>query len=248
MRTKFIIIVLLQVLLLFGIIGYREHWLATGDKVILKTMPVDPRDVFRGDYVKLTYEITDITLASDSQKPEFVPGQPIFVSLETGTDGVSFITSVSKETPAEGRFIQGRVRHEYNDTTRTVILRDDSGIKRELSSRTWFMGIKKGDAVTVCLDNQNSPSFFFKDDAPYKQSCYGKLQSVHGIVEEVTEYRAKKVNVEYGIESYFVEEGKGIQIEQGHAARGPLKVEVSLRKDGKGIISRLMTDEGREMR
>jgi len=242
MRIKFIIIVLLQILLLFGIIGYREYWLATGDKIILKTMPVDPRDVFRGDLVNLSYEITNFTLASDSQKPEFLPGQPIFVSLETGTDGVSFITSVSKETPAEGMFIQGRVRNEYTTMTRTIVLRDDRGAKRELSSQTWFMGIKKGDGVTVCLDERDSPSFSFKDDAPFRQSCYGKLRPVHGIVDEVTEQREKKVNVEYGIESYFVEEGKGIQIEQGHAARGPLKVEVSLRKDGKGIISRLITE------
>jgi len=242
MRTKFILIVLLQVLVLLGIIGYREYWLATGDKIILKTLTADPRDLFRGDYVNLSYEITSIPLVSESQKPEFLPGQPIFVSLETGTDGVATLTSVSKDPPAEGRYIQGRVRNEYTDTTRTIMLRDDSGTERELSSHTWLMGMKKGDAITVCLDERSSLLFSFKDDAQYKPSCSGKLQPVHGIVDEVTEHRTKKVYVEYGIESYFVEEGTGTRLEQGRAARGPLKVEVSLRKDGKGIISKLIPD------
>jgi uncharacterized membrane-anchored protein len=47
--------------------------------------------------------------------------------------------------------------------------------------------------------------------------------------------------VEYGIESYFVEEGKGKAIESSRDAR-ELRVEVSLRKDGKGIITGLFVN------
>jgi uncharacterized membrane-anchored protein len=47
--------------------------------------------------------------------------------------------------------------------------------------------------------------------------------------------------VEYGIENYFVEEGKGRAVESSRNAR-QLRVEVSLRKDGKGIITGLFVD------
>ena len=62
MRRKFIIIVLFQVLLLVGIIAYRQYWVATGERVLLGTEPVDPRDIFRGDYVTLNYEISSLDL------------------------------------------------------------------------------------------------------------------------------------------------------------------------------------------
>ena len=60
-----------------------------------------------------------------------------------------------------------------------------------------------------------------------------------GTVEEIKEIKSRMLHVEYGIESYFVEEGKGRAVESGRGAR-ELRVEVSLRKDGKGIITALL--------
>jgi uncharacterized membrane-anchored protein len=60
-----------------------------------------------------------------------------------------------------------------------------------------------------------------------------------GTVEEIKEIKSRMLHVEYGIESYFVEEGKGRAVESGRGA-GELRVEVSLRKDGKGIITALL--------
>jgi uncharacterized membrane-anchored protein len=133
------------------------------------------------------------------------------------------------------------VRNEYIESKWDVALRDDSGKKRELKP-AWFQGIKKDERVIVCLDRQGAVLSQFTEVASNKQTCMPNTEAVSGVVEEVVETRTKKVNVEYGIESYFVEEGKGIQIEQGRNVRGPLKVEVSLRKDGKGIISRLLLE------
>jgi uncharacterized membrane-anchored protein len=33
-----------------------------GEEIFIKTKPLDPRDIFRGDYVQLNYEINDINL------------------------------------------------------------------------------------------------------------------------------------------------------------------------------------------
>ncbi len=62
MRWKFIFFVLLQVALLVGIIAYRQYWVATGEKILLRTAPVDPRDIFRGDYISLRYDISTLDL------------------------------------------------------------------------------------------------------------------------------------------------------------------------------------------
>ena len=60
------------------------------------------------------------------------------------------------------------------------------------------------------------------------------------------ERRVRQVTVDCGIESYFVEEGKGRAIESARNARD-LRVEVSLRRDGKGTITGLLLD-GKRLR
>ena len=67
-------------------------------------------------------------------------------------------------------------------------------------------------------------------------------QSIIGGVEEIEETKIRTLMVQYGIESYFVEEGKGGEIESGRNSR-EMRVEISLRKDGKGIITGLFIGE-----
>ena len=59
-RLAFLIIVLFQLLILVGLTGFNEAILAFGKTVVLQTVPVDPRDIFRGDYVVLRYEISTL--------------------------------------------------------------------------------------------------------------------------------------------------------------------------------------------
>ena len=169
MRRNFIIIVLLQVLLLVGIIAYRQYWVATGERVLLGTESVDPRDIFRGDYVTLNYDISSLDLTSLGITEHFRPGERLYVVLEKNPDDTYRAASVRKTLPAGGKFIQGRVSY-------------------------------------------------------------------------VGEAKSKLLGVEYDIENYFVEEGKGRTIGALRDAKS-LKVEVSLRKDGKGIITGLLLDD-----
>jgi len=60
-RLAFLIIVLFQILILVGLMGFNEANLAFGKSVVLQTAPVDPRDIFRGDYVVLRYEISTLS-------------------------------------------------------------------------------------------------------------------------------------------------------------------------------------------
>ena len=49
-----------QALVLGVMAGEREFILITGERIRLRTAPIDPRDPFRGDFVRLRYEISSV--------------------------------------------------------------------------------------------------------------------------------------------------------------------------------------------
>jgi hypothetical protein len=120
-----------------------------------------------------------------------------------------------------------------------VVLKDDSENLHELKPQG-FWNVKRGDRITFCLDERGNILIFYQEGADYKPKCR-RGQSLSGIIEEIKEIKTRTLHVEYGIESYFVEEGKGRAIESSRDAR-ELRVKVSLRKDGKGIITALLVD------
>jgi uncharacterized membrane-anchored protein len=67
--TRLTATAMLQILALVGLIGMQAYTLKTGTPVVLATQPIDPRDLFRGDHVILTYEITNL------EAPEGLAGQ-----------------------------------------------------------------------------------------------------------------------------------------------------------------------------
>ena len=57
LKRLFIAVIALQVVFLLGLVGYRETILTLGRTAVLQTVPIDPRDLFKGEYVTLRYEI-----------------------------------------------------------------------------------------------------------------------------------------------------------------------------------------------
>ena len=51
---------LVQTAVLASLIGFRQWTLNTGTPVVLAIHPVDPRSLFQGDYVQLSYEIGNL--------------------------------------------------------------------------------------------------------------------------------------------------------------------------------------------
>ncbi len=159
-KTRFYALVSFQLLLLIGLIAYKQVTLLTGQPILLKTVPVDPRDFFRGDYVVLDYEISHLD-AWQWRDASFSKGDNIYVTLRR--QGQFWVAaSADKKPPEEGEvFIQGKV-----------------------SSAT---------------------------DYP--------------------------ITVQYGIESYFVPEGKGLELER-EAGEG-LIVEAMVDRHGRAAIKRV---------
>jgi hypothetical protein len=59
-----------------------EQWtLETGVPVLLETQPIDPRSLFRGDYVRLNYTVSDLDLDVLSGEDEFRRHDDVYVVL-----------------------------------------------------------------------------------------------------------------------------------------------------------------------
>lgn len=97
---------------LIGIVGllvYKQMIFWTGTEVVLRTVPVDPWDLFRGEYVILRYEISE-AVRVDSERIEFDYGDDVYVSLVKDRFGIGGIKSVSKLRPKNGElYIKGVV-------------------------------------------------------------------------------------------------------------------------------------------
>lgn len=164
-KLTFIFIVILWAVIIGGFIIYKEFTLRTGEKVLLKTVPVDPRDLFRGDYVVLRYDISNLALNEfENSNLEIVEGNTVFIEL--GKDEKYWVAAdIHKEKVESKLLLKGRVKSKRGET----------------------------------------------------------------------------LNMEYGIESFFIPEGTGGEL-QRFSNSGELDVEVSVDKFGNGVIKDLYID------
>ena len=100
------VVALAQIGFLAWMIAGRAAILRNGHEVLLKIHPVDPRDLFRGDYVRLGYDIASVPMTSVANVPEgewLSEDRPIYVRLAKGEDGFWQARSASFDAPAQGR-------------------------------------------------------------------------------------------------------------------------------------------------
>ena len=91
----------------------------TGKTILVRVVPVDPRDLFRGEYVILGYDFSRVpenmpSLFDDDSKTK----QTVFVTLVPDTDGKHWKAGTfSIERPRSGLYLEGKMsgrrRAEY---------------------------------------------------------------------------------------------------------------------------------------
>lgn len=79
---RVLIVVALQTLALAYMIYDRQQMLDSARVVTLKVVPVDPRDIFRGDYVILNYDISRLDVKTLAGEDRFAPGEIAYVTLQ----------------------------------------------------------------------------------------------------------------------------------------------------------------------
>ncbi len=174
-RALLILAIVFQVAVLAFMAGKRELVSATGTVIHLRTAPIDPRDLFRGDYVRLRYEASVIPLANASPDiaamvKKYTFGSTVYAPLSIGDGGLAVVTGITTTRPGSGLYLKGRL------------------------AQPWQLGIVLQDMV----------------------------------------------GVEYGIEAYYVQQGKGLEIEKEQGGRNrmqkPLEMEVAVGGDGTAVI------------
>ncbi|MBD9372173.1 GDYXXLXY domain-containing protein [Rhizobium sp. ARZ01] len=103
-----------------AVLGYmvetRASILRIGTEVRLKTAPVDPRDLLRGDYVTLGYQISTIDKSIITGEAPVVSGlQTLWVRLVPGADGLwtASQASFAPLTQQEGSVVARTSPFEY---------------------------------------------------------------------------------------------------------------------------------------
>jgi uncharacterized membrane-anchored protein len=89
---------LLLGLVLLALVEQRARILRGGTEIRLRSVPVDPRDLFRGDYVVLSYPISTVG-ADTAGKTRFERGERVYVSLSRDEQGFAKATGVSRDWP-----------------------------------------------------------------------------------------------------------------------------------------------------
>jgi uncharacterized membrane-anchored protein len=126
---------LIQCGILLFMIQSRASILKNGTEVVLKTEPVDPRDLLRGDYVTLGYSISNFpaTEIEGDANARVEESSPVFVTLKKGADGIWNKSRASAapftDLKPDEVLISGRARYGFTPKTSDNI-RVDYGIER----------------------------------------------------------------------------------------------------------------------
>ena len=88
----------------------------TGTEIVLKTVPVDPRSLFRGHYVILNYEISNLDLGTLDGDDTFRHADPVHVFVRADDSGDWVPVSVQREgstanVPEGSVLLRGKVRY-----------------------------------------------------------------------------------------------------------------------------------------
>lgn len=112
---RFVLASVIPIVILLGMTVTPLYTLLTGEEIILRTIPVDPTDLFRGDYVTLRYEAEEIPRGLVEQEviSKLNSGQydlEVYVPLEF-KQGVHVPTKVSLQKPNNGLYLKGKLAY-----------------------------------------------------------------------------------------------------------------------------------------
>jgi uncharacterized membrane-anchored protein len=136
-KPLFWISLLIPVLVLLGMLVKPLDTIKNGEEITLATVPIDPTDLFYGQYVMLDLEIgrvdishLDKKLKGKLQDGMFIEPPLVYVSLEKDQNGIYQAKRVSETIPnriyIKGKMNQVEERDSDNETFVTI----DYGIER----------------------------------------------------------------------------------------------------------------------
>jgi uncharacterized membrane-anchored protein len=174
MKLKLLILVLaLQSAWILATTFVQERALATGKTILLETRLVDPRDLLRGDYLILNYEISDVPakLFAPPVEKDMPAGTKIFVALAPGTNNFHEVVRASTQelAPAANEIVL-RGQSEWNRWDRTNSVHITYGIERfYVAEGTGNPTGKLTAQAVVPVSGRASLKQIFVDGKPYAE-------------------------------------------------------------------------------
>lgn len=130
---------LFQFLVLTGMYVQAALPLWVGTEIKVKTIPVDPRSLFRGNYARLGYDFSQIDKNFFSETKKFREGEIVFISLKKDDNNIYNFSSASLLKPETGIFLQGRVNSRPWDK----VLRIQYGIEAFFAPKNKALALEK---------------------------------------------------------------------------------------------------------
>ena len=179
--------------ILSGVLVVHAWPLWTGQAALLPVTPVDPRDMFRGEYVRLNTPATRLAVRSESTAP-------------AGTVAVTPVGSWWAELPTD----------EYSR-------------HQSLRGRVVFVQLEpRGDA------GESRPVSISSEPLAGRLNLRGRI----------TWYEAdgERLNVDYGLDSFFMQEGTARPVEDALRQRRHVQMQIAIASSGHARIRRLVVD------
>lgn len=111
--TALIVTVVAQVFILVGMVALAAKPLWTGQEIRVATRPIDPRSLFRGNYARLNYDFSVLPESAFGENSGWRRGEPVYVTLQPGENGLYEYASASWQKPDNGVFLKGRLQNTY---------------------------------------------------------------------------------------------------------------------------------------
>ena len=114
-----IVVAVVQSAALFKMVYDKDHLLKVGREITMPVQPLDPRDVFRGDYVTLGYDISTLNKAKvpAGKLDGLSKGSTAFVTLSPQPGGGWSVSGLSEkfpgQVPASDVVLKGRIKSAW---------------------------------------------------------------------------------------------------------------------------------------
>lgn len=112
-NKAFLLAVLIPLLILLAMTIKPQATLLYGQEILLETKAYDPTDLFRGDYVAVSFAISDIPKSKVTLPIDKVSNKNLYVSLKQ--EGKYYVVDqVSENKPKQGVYLRGKFQDTYN--------------------------------------------------------------------------------------------------------------------------------------
>jgi uncharacterized membrane-anchored protein len=110
-RTRLVSLLAVFGVVIAGLIVFLGYPLWTGTDVVLKTLPVDPFDPIRGQYLTIRYEVSELPAL-----PDTLAGETVYVKITPDAQGIWRADGASTEMPADGTYLRSTVERTDGET------------------------------------------------------------------------------------------------------------------------------------